>query len=160
MKKLLVVILICIASVNNLYSQSSTIGVLLSNDLFLATDNINTSVINDDNPYSPWGFYTTVRMQFINTGGIPLISSNRNYPNRLGINYGLLRNGINIGVGGKMIINDFEPAKFYPDITIRLHPIKLASQNARSLDVSLILNISNTIEYGAGLSIPFFLNRY
>jgi hypothetical protein len=24
----------------------------------------------------------------------------------------------------------------------------------------LILNISNTIEFGAGLSIPFLLNRY
>ena len=82
------------------------------------------------------------------------------YPNRLGINYGFLRNGINLGVGGKMILYTSKPADFYPDIMIRLHPLKLITQNSRSIDIALILNVSNTIEFGAGLSIPFLLNRY
>ena len=38
--------------------------------------------------------------------------------------------------------------------------IKLITQNSRSIDIALILNVSNTIEFGAGLSIPFLLNRY
>lgn len=147
-------------SINSVFAQSSTVGVLFSGDLFLSTDNINTMVINDRNPYSPWGIYTTAQLNIINTGGMPMVTSNGNYPNRLGINYGFLRNGINLGVGGKMVLDDFEPAQFYPDVMIRLHPIKLITQNARSLDIAIILNISNTIEFGAGLSIPFILNRY
>ena len=147
-------------TVNSVLAQSSTVGVLFSGDLFLSTDNVNTTVINERNPYSPWGIYTTAQLDVINTGGLPAISGGRNYPNRLGINYGFLRNGINLGVGGKMILDDIEPAEFYPDIMVRLHPIKLITKNARSLDIALILNISNTIEFGAGLSIPFILNRY
>ena len=84
------------------YSQSSTVGVLFgSGDLFLSTDNINTSVINSRNPYAPWGIYTTGQLNIINNGGVPIINQTGNYPNRLGINYGFLRNGINVGVGGK-----------------------------------------------------------
>ena len=49
------------------YSQSSTVGVLFgSGDLFLSTDNINTSVINSRNPYAPWGIYTTGQLNIIN----------------------------------------------------------------------------------------------
>jgi hypothetical protein len=43
---------------------------------------------------------------------------------------------------------------------IKLHPIKMLTQNPRSIDVSLMLNISNTLDFGAGISIPFLLNRY
>jgi len=143
------------------YSQSSTVGVLFgSGDLFLSTDNINTSVINSRNPYAPWGIYTTGQLNIINTGGVPIMNQTGTYPNRLGINYGFLRNGINVGVGGKMVLYTSEPADFYPDVMIRLNPIKLITQNSRSIDISLILNISNTVEFGAGLSIPFLLNRY
>jgi hypothetical protein len=158
--KLSTLILVLIISIRCVYSQSSTIGVLYSGDLFLSTDNINTSVINGNNPYSPWGFYTTLQLEILQIGWIPVYTNNNNYPNRLGINYGFFRNGINLGVGGKMVLYDFKPAKFYPDVMVRLHPIKLITQNARSLDVSFIMNISNTVEFGAGLSIPFLLNRY
>lgn len=154
------IILTLLLSINSVFGQSSTIGVLFNGDLFLATDNVNTTVINDRNPYSPWGIYTTAQLNIVNTGGLPTMSSAGNYPNRLGINYGFLRNGINLGVGGKMIIHDFEPAEFYPDVMVRLHPIKLLTQNPRSIDIALILNISNTVEFGAGISIPFLLNRY
>ena len=148
-------------TVNSVFSQSSTVGLLISSgDLFLSTDNINTSVINSRNPYAPWGIYTTGQLNIFNTGGVPIIYQNSAYPNRLGINYGFLRNGINLGVGGKMVLYDNEPADFYPDVMIRLHPIKLITQNSRSIDIALILNVSNTIEFGAGLSIPFLLNRY
>jgi len=153
-------ILTFLITINSVFGQSSTIGVLFNGDLFLSTDNINTTVINDSNPYSPWGLYTTARLNFINMSGIPAVSNVGNYPNRLGINYGFLRNGINLGIGCKMVLTDFESAQFYPDVMIRLHPIKLITQNARSLDIALILNISNNIGFGAGLSIPFFLNRY
>lgn len=148
-------------SINCVFSQSSTIGVLLSSgDLFLATDNINTTVINERNPYAPWGIYTTAQMNIINTGGMPMMSSGGNYPNRLGINYGFFRNGLNIGVGGKMVLHDFEPAEFYPDVMVRFHPIKFFTQNPRSIDIAVILNLSNTVEFGAGISVPFLLNRY
>ena len=148
-------------SINCVFSQSSTVGVLLSSgDLFLATDNINTTVINERNPYAPWGIYTTAQMNIINTGGMPMMSSGGNYPNRLGINYGFFRNGLNVGVGGKMVLHDFEPAEFYPDVMVRFHPIKFFTQNPRSIDNAVILNLSNTVEFGAGISVPFILNRY
>lgn len=148
-------------TVNTVFAQSSTVGVLFgSGDLFLSTDNINTSVINSRNPYAPWGIYTTGQLNIINTGGVPIISETGAYPNRLGINYGFLRNGINLGIGGKMVLYNTEPADFYPDIMIRLHPIKLLSQNPRAIDIAIIFNVSNTVEFGAGLSIPFILNRY
>jgi len=148
-------------SISIVYLQSSSVGLLFgSGDLFLSTDNINTSVINSRNPYAPWGIYTTGQLNIINTGGVPIINQTGAYPNRLGINYGFLRNGINVGVGGKMVLYTSEPADFYPDVMIRLHPIKLITQNSRSIDIALILNVSNTIEFGAGLSIPFLLNRY
>lgn len=155
------IIITFLISINSVFSQSSTVGVLLnSGDLYLSTDNINTSVINQRNPYAPWGLYTTAQLNIINTGGVPTFSNAGNYPNRLGINYGFLRNGLNIGVGGKMVLHDFDPAEFYPDIMIKLHPIKLMTQNPRAIDVAVILNISNTVEFGAGISIPFLLNRY
>jgi len=148
-------------SINSVFSQSSTVGVLFSSgDLFLSTDNINTSVINSRNPYAPWGIYTTGQLNIINTGGVPIINQTGAYPNRLGINYGFLRNGLNLGVGGKMVLYNTEPADFYPDFMIRLHPIKLLSQNPRAIDIAIIFNVSNTVEFGAGLSIPFLLNRY
>jgi len=148
-------------SINSVFSQSSTVGVLFSSgDLFLSTDNINTSVINSRNPYAPWGIYTTGQLNIINTGGVPIINQTGAYPNRLGINYGFLRNGLNLGVGGKMVLYNTEPADFYPDLMIRLHPIKLLSQNPRAIDIAIIFNVSNTVEFGAGLSIPFLLNRY
>ena len=148
-------------SINCVFSQSSTVGVLLSSgDLFLATDNINTTVINERNPYAPWGIYTTAQMNIINTGGMPMMSSGGNYPNRLGINYGFFRNGLNVGGGGKMVLHDFEPAEFYPDVMVRFHPIKFFNQNPRSIDIAVILNLSNTVEFGAGISVPFLLNRY
>ena len=148
-------------SINSVFSQSSTVGVLFSSgDLFLSTDNINTSVINSRNPYAPWGIYATGQLNIINTGGVPIINQTGAYPNRLGINYGFLRNGLNLGVGGKMVLYNTEPADFYPDFMIRLHPIKLLSQNPRAIDIAIIFNVSNTVEFGAGLSIPFLLNRY
>lgn len=159
--KISTLIFTLLITVNSVFSQSSTVGVLMSSgDLFLSTDNINTSVINSRNPYAPWGIYTTGQLNILNTGGVPIIYQNRVYPNRLGINYGFLRNGVNLGVGGKMVLYVSEPADFYPDVMIRLHPIKLITQNPRSIDIALILNISNTIEFGVGLSIPFLLNRY
>lgn len=148
-------------SINCVFSQSSTVGFLFGgNDVYLSTDNINTTVINDRNPYSPWGIYTTANLEFINLGGIPTVSSNRNYPNRLGVNYGFFRNGLNVGVGGKMIIHDFKPAQFYPDVMVKFHPVKFITKNCRSIDIAIILNVSNTIDFGAGISIPFLLNRY
>jgi hypothetical protein len=72
-------------TVNSVFSQSSTVGVLLGNgDLYLSTDNINTTVINERNPYAPWGIYTTAQLNIINTGGMPMMSSGGEYPNRLG----------------------------------------------------------------------------
>ena len=148
-------------SINSVFSQSSTVGVLLGNgDLYLSTDNINTTVINERNPYAPWGIYTTAQLNIINTGGMPMMSSGREYPNRLGVNYGFFRNGLNVGVGGKMILHDFKPAQFYPDVMVKFHPIKFITKNPRSIDIAIIFNVSNTIDFGTGISIPFLLNRY
>ena len=102
--RLSILIFILSLSITNGYSQSSTIGMLINfGDLYLSTDNINTSVINSKNPYSPLGIYTTAHLNITNNGGIPIVSSSGVYPNRLGINYGFFRNGLNVGVGGKMI---------------------------------------------------------
>jgi len=81
------------------------------------------------------------------------------YLNRIGINYGLLKNGIVVGAGIKAdMINFFEP-QYYPDFFVKLQPIKLITQKRDMWDVSLTLNYSDKPYVGFGVAIPIN-NRY
>ena len=132
------------------YSQSSTIGFLpATQEIVLCTDNINTTTF-----YSPYGLYT-----IYNPSNMITNSYLDYFPRTLGANVALYKNGLNVGVGMTMEFLPFDEYKIYPDVLIRVHPIKYFTKNPRSADISLMLNISKKTQFGFGVSIPFTLNR-
>lgn len=132
------------------YSQSSTIGFLpATQEIVLCTDNINTTTF-----YSPYGLYT-----IYNPSNMITNSYLDYFPRTLGANVALYKNGLNVGVGMTMEFLPFDEYKIYPDVLIRVHPIKFLTKNPRSADLSLMLNISKKTQFGFGVSIPFTLNR-
>jgi hypothetical protein len=132
------------------YSQSSTVGFLpATQEIVLCTDNINTTT-----SYSPFGLYT-----IYNPSNMMTNSYLDYFPRTLGANVALYNNGINVGVGVTMEFLPFDEYKIYPDVLIRVHPIKYFTKNPRSADISLMLNISKKTQFGFGVSIPFTLNR-
>ncbi len=132
------------------YSQSSTVGFLpATQEIVLCTDNINTTTF-----YSPFGLYT-----IYNPSNMMTNSYLDYFPRTLGANVALYKNGLNVGVGMTMEFLPFDEYKIYPDVLIRVHPIKFLTKNPRSADLSLMLNISKKTQFGFGVSIPFTLNR-
>lgn len=132
------------------YSQSSTVGFLpATQEIVLCTDNINTTTF-----YSPFGLYT-----IYNPSNMMTNSYLDYFPRTLGANVALYNNGLNVGVGMTMEFLPFDEYKIYPDVLVRVHPIKFLTKNPRSADLSLMLNISKKIQFGFGVSIPFTLNR-
>jgi len=132
------------------YSQSSTVGFLpATQEIVLCTDNINTTTF-----YSPFGLYT-----IYNPSNMMTNSYLDYFPRTLGANVALYKNGLNIGVGMTMEFLPFDEYKIYPDVLVRVHPIKYLTKNPRSADLSLMLNISKKTQFGFGVSIPFTLNR-
>lgn len=132
------------------YSQSSTVGFLpATQEIVLCTDNINTTTF-----YSPFGLYT-----IYNPSNMMTNSYLDYFPRTLGANVALYKNGLNVGVGLTMEFLPFDEYKIYPDVLIRVHPIKFLTKNPRSADLSLMLNISKKTQFGFGVSIPFTLNR-
>ena len=132
------------------YSQSSTIGFLpATQEIVLCTDNINTTTF-----YSPFGLYT-----IYNPSNMMTNSYLDYFPRTLGANVALYKNGLNVGVGMTMEFLPFDEYKIYPDVLVRVHPIKYLTKNPRSADLSLMLNISKKTQFGFGVSIPFTLNR-
>jgi hypothetical protein len=151
MRFTLLFLIFYVSTQNLTLSQSSSVGFLFDETTFYySTDNINFST-----EFSPWGFYTTYRLYLIN--GDPLIVNNA-YLNRVGLNYGFLNNAINIGGGVKMVYETIP--EFYPDVTLKVYPYKFITEDPRSVDVGLILNVSNTFDLGVCLTLPFVLNRY
>ena len=132
------------------YSQSSTIGFIpATQDVVLCTDNINLTT-----EYSPFGMYT-----IYDYGRLDNSTQYQNYfPRTLGINLALFNNGVNVGAGVSVDFLPFDEYEVYPDFLIRVHPLKMLTQQNRMVDVSLMLNISKTPEIGFGLSIPTRLN--
>jgi|SRR5210317_102167 len=132
------------------YSQSSTVGFLpATQEIVLCTDNINTTTF-----YSPFGLYT-----IYNPSNMMTNSYLDYFPRTLGANVALYKNGLNVGVGMTMEFLPFDEYKIYPDVLVRVHPIKYLTKNPRSADLSLMLNISKKTQFGFGVSIPFTLNR-
>lgn len=76
----------------------------------------------------------------------------------MGVNLALFNNGVNVGAGVSVDFLPFDEYEVYPDFLIRVHPLKMLTQQNRMVDVSLMLNISKTPEIGFGLSIPTRLN--
>ncbi len=132
------------------YSQSSTVGFLpATQEIVLCTDNINTTTF-----YSPFGLYT-----IYNPSNMMTNSYLDYFPRTLGANVALYKNGLNVGVGVTMEFLPFDEYNIYPDVLVRVHPIKYLTKNPRSADLSLMLNISKKTQFGFGVSIPFTLNR-
>jgi len=143
---ILTFLLICVKG----YSQSSTIGFLpKTKEIVLCTDNINTTT-----EYSRFGLYT------IYNPGNQMTGSYLDYfPRTLGANMSIWKNGVNIGAGISIQFTDMDEYDIYPDVLLRLHPIKLLTGKPRSADISLMINISKVTQFGFGISIPFTLNR-
>jgi len=132
------------------YSQSSTVGFLpATQEIVLCTDNINTTTF-----YSPFGLYT-----IYNPSNMMTNSYLDYFPRTLGANVALYKNGLNVGIGVTMEFLPFDEYNIYPDVLVRVHPIKYLTKNPRSADLSLMLNISKKTQFGFGVSIPFTLNR-
>ena len=132
------------------FSQSSVVGFIpATKEIVLFTDNINLTT-----EYSPLGLYTIYDWQ----NALDQSDYRYYFPRALGVNIAIAKNGLNVGggVSVKWLSND--EYEIYPDFLIRLHPIKLLTQNARSLDISLMLNISKTPQFGIGISLPYRLN--
>ena len=137
----------------NVYSQSSTIGFIPSTKtIVLCTDNLNLTT-----EYTPFGLYTMWR------GSESLPQSDYRYriPNTWGVNAGIYQNGINIGLGGTILWKDNgDDYRVVPNVLIRFHPLKTITQDNRQNDISLMLNISQGIHFGIGLSLSRLLNAF
>jgi hypothetical protein len=153
--KNIILLIVILFKVTELKSQSITVGGFFGEQSVLfIKDNINTTSKN----YSPYGIYSSL---IVNSPyGIPYYGRFNMYPNRIGLNYALLKNGFNIGLGGKVVIESNYSNNYYVDFMFRLNTIKLITRNNRSFDISFILNVSNNVEYGLGLSLPLSNNRF
>ncbi len=148
MKRTILIILFLLSI--KVYSQSSTIGFIpTTQEVVLCTDNINLTT-----EYSPFGMYTIYNYGRLNNS----TQYQNNFPRTLGVNLALFNNGINLGAGVSVDFLPFSEYDVYPDFLIRLHPLKMLTQQNRMIDISIILNISKTSQIGFGLSIPTRLN--
>ena len=144
MKKILVILGFLISQVS--FAQSTCIGYFWEESgLFVSRDNYqkNMGFYMGGHVYSPY---------------VPPIffTSPRTYPNRIGINYATLNNGINFGGGVKATYVDVtNVVTFQPDFVFRFHPIKFLTGNNKSIDISFIVNLSDRMTYGLGISLPY-----
>ena len=132
------------------YSQSSTVGFIPATEtVVLCTDNINLTT-----EYSPFGLYTMWEVSQV------LSQSDYRYgiPNTMGVNVALFQNSINFGGGGTILWLPGDDYDIIPNFLVRFHPLKMLSQNNRMTDISLMMNISQEINFGIGLSFRYRLN--
>lgn len=132
------------------YSQSSTVGFIPATEtVVLCTDNINLTT-----EYSPFGLYTMWEVSQV------LSQSDYRYgiPNTMGVNVALFQNSINFGGGGTVLWLPGDDYDIIPNFLVRFHPLKMLSQNNRMTDISLMMNISQEINFGIGLSFRYRLN--
>lgn len=132
------------------YSQSSTVGFIPATEtVVLCTDNINLTT-----EYSPFGLYTMWEASQV------LSQSDYRYgiPNTIGVNVALFQNSINFGGGGTVLWLPGDDYDIIPNFLVRFHPLKMLSQNNRMTDISLMMNISQEINFGIGLSFRYRLN--
>ena len=86
------------------------------------------------------------------------------YPlvSRFGLNLALAKNGVNIG-GGVKIKRDINTSEdsFLPHLIVSIHPFRLIRQKNTGVDFEFLLDIStDKVNYGFGVLIPFWLNRF
>jgi len=132
------------------YSQSSTVGFIPeTQSVVLCTDNINLTT-----EYSPFGLYTIWEPEQL------LNQSDYRYgiPQTLGLNIALFQNSVNVGGGGTIIWLPNDEVDIKPNVLLRFHPLKMLTQNNRMTDISLMLNISEQVNFGIGLSFMYRLN--
>ena len=132
------------------YSQSSTVGFIpATQDVVLCTDNINLTT-----EYSPFGMYTIYDLDRVTNS----TEYSNYFPRTFGVNVALFNNGINFGGGVSVDFLPFDEYEVYPDFLVRVHPLKMLTQENRMIDISLMINFSKTNEFGIGISIPTRLN--
>ena len=65
---------------------------------------------------------------------------------------------MNVGGGGTIIWLPNDEVDIKPNVLLRFHPLKMLTQNNRMTDISLMLNISEQVNFGIGLSFRYRLN--
>jgi hypothetical protein len=150
MKKSILILFLILSHTS--FAQYSAISVFPTEQTILASfENMN----ND-------GFGTHVGMGVI-VGETPyhfIYRTPYTYLTKVGINYGFLKNGIVLGAGIKTDIISNPNPKFYPDIIIKLQPIKLLTGNRDIWDISISYDISDGNYIGFGFSIPYRYGSY
>lgn len=150
MRQTILILMIILFNLKS-FGQTSTIGYIPeTKEIVLCVDNINTTSAS----YSPYGLYTIYSPNRVLNG-----TYLDYFPRTLGVNFAIRKNMVNIGFGVSADFLPFNEYKFYPDILVRLHPVKFFTKDSRSPDVSIMLNVSKNPEVGFGISIPFTLNR-
>jgi len=76
------------------------------------------------------------------------------YFNRLGLTKGILNQSFVFNGGIKFISYETPYIQTFFEYGVKLHPIKLVTQNRNIIDFSLSINKSSSEFYGVGLSIP------
>ena len=76
----------------------------------------------------------------------------------MGVNVALFQNSVNVGGGGTILWLPGDDYDIIPNFLVRFHPLKMLSQNNRMTDISLMMNISQEINFGIGLSFRYRLN--
>jgi hypothetical protein len=74
----------------------------------------------------------------------------------------IAKNGVNIG-GGVKIKRDINTSEdsFLPHAIVSVHPFRLIRQKNTGVDFEFLLDIStDRTNYGFGILIPFWLNRF
>jgi len=76
------------------------------------------------------------------------------YLNRLGLTKGIFNQSLVFNGGIKFIAYETPYIQSFFEYGVKLHPIKLITQNRNIIDFSFSFNKSNSEFYGIGLSIP------
>lgn len=150
MKKIILFLLILISVPS--YGQYSGLTVVPEDrSVICSFENIN-----DDN----FGFYIGAYYKIGATSNPYIYRTPYAYFNRIGITYGLLKCGVVLGAGVKTDLTIGPDPVFYPDVMVKLQPIKLLTRNKDIWDVSVTVGVSDIPYIGFGISIPYRYGTY
>ena len=150
MKKILTLFLLCLNTI--VYGQYSGLTVIPNDrSVICSFENI------DDNNF---GFYVGAYYKVGQTSSPYIYRTPYMYFNRIGINYGFLKCGLVVGAGVKTDLTLGPDPVFYPDVMVKLQPIKLLTRKKDIWDVSVTVGVSDVAYIGFGISIPYRYGTY
>jgi hypothetical protein len=148
-KKSLLIFSVLVTTVNLFGQSGSSVSFIPADGTILG----QTYGVN-----GPLGFYMGTWSQYEDVyrwggGGYPWIS-------RVGINCSIYHNAFNVGVGTKFIEGPNGEDIIRPHGLLTFHPVRFFTRKNQGVDLALVLDISDQVNYGVGILVPFWLNRY